>query len=80
MEVWITSLHPSDEPVEYGMEITLAAHVTGAAEGEYTIQWQFSDDMQNWIDIPGANSLNYTFIANGETVTYAWRAVADRIQ
>lgn len=80
LEVWVTSLHPAGEPVEFGMGITLAAEVTGAAEGEYTIQWQYSEDMQNWTDIPGANDLTYTFIANGETVTYAWRAVADRIQ
>lgn len=80
LEVWVTSLHPAGEPVEFGMEITLAAEVTGAAEGEYTIQWQYSEDMQNWTDIPGANSLTYTFTANGETVTYAWRAVADRIR
>ena len=80
LDVQVTCLHPAGTPVEYGMGITLAAEVTGAAEGEYTIQWQYSADMQNWIDIPGANSLSYTFTANGETVTYAWRAVADRIQ
>ena len=80
LDVQVTCLHPAGTPVEYGMGITLVAEVTGAAEGEYTIQWQYSADMQNWIDIPGANSLSYTFTANGETVTYAWRAVADRIQ
>ena len=80
LDVQVTCLHPAGTPVEYGMGISLAAEVTGAAEGEYTIQWQYSADMQNWIDIPGANSLSYTFTANGETVTYAWRAVADRIQ
>ena len=80
LNVWISSLHPADEPVEYGMEITLVAEVTGAAEGEYTICWQYSTDMINWIDIPGSNSLTYTFTADGDTVTYAWRAVADRIQ
>ena len=54
--------------------------MTGAEEGEYTIQWQYSADMETWIDIEGATSLRYTFIADGETVTYAWRAVAERIQ
>ena len=80
LTVSVYSMHPADEPVEYGMEITLAAEVTGAEEGEYTIQWQYSTDMTNWTDIPGANGLTYTFTANGETVTYAWRAVADRIR
>lgn len=80
LEVSIRCLHPAGEPVEYGMEITLVAEVTGAAEGEYTIRWQYSGDMVHWTDIPGADSLAYTFEANGETVTYAWRAVADRIR
>lgn len=80
LAVTIVCLHPAGEPVEYGMGITLEATVTGAEEGEYTIQWQYSTDFQNWVDIPGANSLSYTFTANGETVTYSWRAVADRIQ
>ncbi len=80
LEVWIISLYPADEPIYYGAEVTLEAQVTGAAEGEYTIQWQYSKDLENWIDIPGANSLTYTFFADGENVTYAWRAVADRIQ
>ena len=80
LDVWITSLYPADEPVYYGAEITLEAQVTGAEEGEYTIQWQYSADMETWIDIEGATSLRYTFIADGETVTYAWRAVAERIQ
>ena len=80
LTVWISSLHPADEPVEYGMGITLVAEVTGAAEGEYTIRWQYSTDMANWTDIPGANSLTYTFTADGDTVTYSWRAVADRIE
>ena len=80
LEVSIMSLYPADEPVYYGTEITLEAQVTGAEEGEYTIQWQYSADYENWIDIPGADGLRYTFIANGETVTYAWRAVADRIE
>lgn len=80
LSVWVTTTHPADEPVEYGMELTLVAQVSGAEEGEYTIQWQYSTDMENWVDVPGANSLTYTFTANGETVTYAWRAVADRIQ
>ena len=80
LTVSVHSMHPAGEPVEYGMSITLAAEVTGAEEGEYVIHWQYSVDMQNWIDIPGANGHTYTFTANGETVTYAWRAVAERIQ
>ena len=80
LDVQITSLHPADQPVSYGMEITLEAQVTGAAEGEYTIQWQYSTDLENWIDIEGATGLKYTFVADGETVTYAWRAEAERIQ
>ena len=80
LNVWITSLYPADQPIYYGAEITLEAHVSGAAEGEYTIQWQYSEDLENWKDIPGANASRYTFLADGETVTYAWRAEVNRIQ
>ena len=62
------------------MDITLEAQVTGAEEGEYTIQWQYSKDLESWIDVPGANDVRYTFVADGETITYAWRVVAERIQ
>ena len=80
LEVTITALLPEDETVYYGTEITLEAQVTGAEEGKYTIQWQYSEDYENWIDIPGATELRYTFIADGETIAYAWRAVADRLE
>lgn len=72
--------NPTGDEIESGMELTLTAVVSGAEEGEYTVQWQYSEDLENWIDIPGANSLNYTFTADGKTVTYAWRVVAERIQ
>jgi hypothetical protein len=78
--VEISSAISEDEPLFNGMTNTLTASVSGAAEGEYTIQWQYSDDMQNWTDIPGANSLTYTYEINGHTATYAWRAVVDRIE
>lgn len=80
LSVEIECLHPADEPVYFGEEITLEATVTGAEEGEYTIKWQYSENLEDWIDVPGADGLRYTFIANGETVSYAWRAVADRVE
>lgn len=80
LDVSIISLYPADEPIYYGAEITLEARVTGAEEGEYTIRWQYSEDYENWIDIPGADGPRYTFIADGETITYVWRAVADRLE
>lgn len=80
LSVRVFSLHPTDQPVYFGTEITLEAQVTGAAEGEYTIQWQYSKDLESWIDVPGATDVRYTFVADGETITYAWRVVAERIQ
>lgn len=80
LNVEIECLHPADEPVYFGEEITLKATVAGAEEGEYTIKWQYSENLEDWIDVPGADGLRYTFIANGETVSYAWRAVADRVE
>lgn len=80
LSVEIECLHPADEPVYFGEEITLEATVTGAEEGEYTIKWQYSENLEDWIDVPGADGLRYTFIADGETVSYAWRAMAERVE
>ena len=78
--VTIRSLYPADEPLFYMAEVTMEATVTGAEAGEYRIQWQYSADLVNWNDIPGANELTYTYVVDGNNYTYAWRAVVERIQ
>ena len=57
--------------------ITLVADVAGAEESELTIQWQYSTDMENWHDVPGANSLTYTYELDVENASYAWRVNVD---
>ncbi len=59
--------------------ITLVAEVSGGNVGEYTIQWQYSDDMESWHDVPGANSLTYTYILDVDNASHAWRANAEWI-
>ena len=80
MSIYITSSWPEGQPGYVGAQITLTAHLTGFEGKEYTLQWQYSDDLQNWKDIPGENGETYTYSLNEETTRYQWRVVAADIQ
>ena len=73
----LTSDLPEGEPVYEGTMITMKAELTGFEDLDYTLQWQHSVDLQEWIDEPGANDTTYTFELNETTVQYTWRVVAD---
>ena len=45
-------------------------------EKEYTIQWQYSTDDENWIDIEGQNSQIFPVEITVDNFLYYWRAVA----
>lgn len=64
-------------PINIGDQVILKAEVTGAEEGEYTIQWQYSKDMENWQDAEGGNGLVYAFNMTVKAASYAWRVVVD---
>jgi uncharacterized repeat protein (TIGR02543 family) len=72
----IESDWPAGKPAYEGTEITLTAKLTGFEGKEYTLQWQYSTDLNNWIDEPGANGYDFTYIMNETTATYTWRVVA----
>lgn len=75
----IESDWPAGKPAYEGTEITLTAKLTGFEGKEYTLQWQYSTDLENWIDEPGANNITFTYIMNETTATYTWRVIAKDI-
>lgn len=75
----IESDWPAGKPAYEGTEITLTAKLIGFEGKEYTLQWQYSTDLENWIDEPGANGIDFTYIMNETTATYTWRVIAKDI-
>ena len=74
--VTITSNLVAGEPVYAGTEITLTAHPEGFEGVNYTLQWQFSEDLQTWTDEPGATDMTFTYVLDEETAPFTWRVVA----
>ena len=74
--VSISSDWPEDKIAYPGAVITLTATLTGFDEG-YTLQWQYSEDQQNWTDEPGANALTYTYTLDETNARYYWRVIAN---
>lgn len=80
MVIVITSNWPEGKPAYAGTEITLTANLTGFEKKTYTLQWQYSTDLETWIDEPYANGINFTYEMNETTENYTWRVIANNIQ
>ena len=74
--VTISSDWPEGKIAYSGAKITLTAELQGFSEN-VTLQWQYSTDLENWIDEPGANAISYTYILDETTAYYYWRVSAD---
>lgn len=61
--------------LHYGDKITLTATLTGYENVNYTVQWQYSYNGNDWNDMKNANELTYTFKVNEETANTMWRLV-----
>ena len=61
--------------VVVGTPITMTAQLTGFEDIDYTVQWYYSTDGVNRIEISGANSLSYTYNINYTNVNYYWYVV-----
>jgi len=59
----------------FGTIATLKAS-TVELNGIYLIQWQYSIDNENWIDIEGENSQVFPVEITADNYMYYWRAVA----
>ena len=79
LSVAIVSSWPEGKPAFVGTQITLTAVVTGAEEGQYTLQWQKSENLTDWTDIPDEKGTTMTYTLDSSTVKYHWRVVATEI-
>ena len=44
-------------------------------DDHYEVKWQYSIDGEEFIDIPDANELTFTYIADEENQNYIWKAI-----
>lgn len=73
----LSSDWPADQPAYAGTMITMTAELIGFENVDYTLQWQYSVDGNEWINEPNANGTTFTFELNETTVQYTWRVVAN---
>ena len=76
-KVSVTSDWPEGEPAYIGTMITMRAELTGFDNVDYTLQWQYTVDNNEWFNEPGANGTSFTFELNETTVQYTWRVVVN---
>ena len=84
LTITLESSLPNGQPAPDGTMVTLTARPIGfdnlVEKVDYILQWQYSTDMENWIDVPGAHDISYTFELNITTATYTWRVVAREVK
>ena len=57
-----------------GTKITFETELVNFLEDDhYTVQWKYSIDGKEFIDIDGANDLTYEFTADWDNANYTWR-------
>ena len=74
IDIDIVSDWPNGKTGYFGATITLTANVTCKEDLEYTLQWQYSEN-GNWVNVPGANGLKYSYILDKETSGRIWRVI-----
>ena len=65
------------EALYFGAESTLVAELIGYENAVYTVQWQTSQDGENWTDVEGATELTYTMVVTEENWQDIWRLVVN---
>jgi len=65
-----------DENIEEGTPIRVWAEFVGFSAEEATLQWQYSADGAQWIEVPGATGMEHVFEATSASVNYSWRLLA----
>ncbi len=70
--VRVYSSHSQDSWIVEGDIIEVWGELSGFDNIPVTFQWRYNDG-NGWVDVPGATSLRYAFVATAESVTYNWR-------
>lgn len=73
------AISAESDVVELGGDMVLTAILTGFEDLNYTLQWQFSTDNENWADVDGATGSTLRVQMNEENRDYFWRVSVDNI-
>lgn len=73
------AISAESDVVELGGDMVLTAVLTGFEDLNYTLQWQFSTDNENWADVDGATGSTLRVQMNEENRDYFWRVSVDNI-
>lgn len=70
--VYITHDLGENKQINAGTPVTFTAHLNGFEGEAYTVQWSYSEDGVNFIDIEGATDLTYTVALSRKNIKYTW--------
>ena len=70
--VYITHDLGENKQITAGTPVTFTAHLNGFEGEAYTVQWSYSEDGVNFIDIEGATDLTYTVALSRKNIKYTW--------
>ena len=63
-----------------GTEVPLEAELINFSEDDqYTVKWQYSENGKKFIDIPDANELTFTYVADKDNQDYIWKIVVSLV-
>lgn len=61
------------EQLYFGDEVALCAELIGYENAVYTVQWETSEDGEDWTDVEDATELTYAFVLTEENWQNLWR-------
>ncbi len=64
---------PGEDGVRIGSPIHFVAKIVGYDDIDYSLQWQYSDDCENWIDIPGETNETMDVVLTLDNRNLYWR-------
>ena len=70
--VYITHDLGENKQINAGTPVTFTAHLNGFEGEAYIVQWSYSEDGVNFIDIEGATDLTYTVALSRKNIKYTW--------
>ena len=68
----------SDETT-FGDTVSIRCEIENLYGWDYTLQWQQEDESGQWLDIPGARDISYSFPWTEENYASKWRVKVDII-
>ena len=77
-QVIVTSSLGGKDNISVGSAIVLRAELINFSDSDvYSCQWQYSEDGENYFDVPGANDATYVYRINFSNYFYSWRILVN---